>query len=278
MRKRPLVLLHPDAALRGRIGKAIARTHTVSIVEDWCDLRGALRDDALDALVVVDPYLGRAVADGPSPELRALLLDFPSVPVVAVPESREGFFHDLRTLGAWGVTEVISPDEASSSFAITQILLSARGRPLQRLLATEIAALLPPPALPLLHAAVDVACAGGNARDLARTLYFSRRSILRRYRQAGLPAPRRLLAWLRVLLAAEMLDDAGRRVADIAHACGYSSDNALRTALQQFVGEAPTALRRTGAFPLAADRFLGELHALRMTVATEEVRGVVLAD
>lgn len=185
----------------------------------------------------------------------------------------------MRTMGAWGVTEVISPEEAGSTLAITQLLQEARGRPLQRLLNAELPEVLSAPALALLNAAVDVASAGGTARDLARTLYFSRRSVLRRYRQAGLPAPRRLLAWVRVLLATEMLDDPGRRVADVAYGCGYSSDNALRTALQQFVGVAPTALRRDGAFALAADRFLAELARLRvMAVAVEAREEVLLAD
>ena len=57
------------------------------------------------------------------------------------------------------------------------------------------------------------------------------RTVLRWAERAGLPAPRRMLAWMRILLAAVLLDDPGRTVLSVAHACGYSSDSSLRRAM-----------------------------------------------
>ncbi|HEU0079759.1 MAG TPA: helix-turn-helix domain-containing protein, partial [Longimicrobiaceae bacterium] len=73
----------------------------------------------------------------------------------------------------------------------------------------------------------------------------------------------RLLAWVRVLLAAELLDYPEQTVLSVAHSCGYATDSSLRRAVQEFTGFTPTELRRMGAFSTAADTFLGELLRIR---------------
>ena len=94
-----------------------------------------------------------------------------------------------------------------------------------------------------------IATAGRGAKlDLARQLRLSRRTLLRWCKRAELPPPRKLLAWMRILLAAELLDDPGRTVLTVAHACGYASDSGLRRVTQKFVGASPSELRRRGAF------------------------------
>jgi transcriptional regulator GlxA family with amidase domain len=93
-------------------------------------------------------------------------------------------------------------------------------------------------------------------------LNVTERTVLRWCRRADLPQPRRLMAWLRILLAADMLDDPGRTLAAAARACGYSSDTALRNALRTFLSASPTELRGN-AFQAAADAFSHELFELR---------------
>lgn len=114
-----------------------------------------------------------------------------------------------------------------------------------------------------MEAATDVVTIGQHGRDLAKTLHLSRRTLLRWCQRAGLPAPRRLLAWMRVLLAAELLDDPGRTVLSVAHTCGYSSDSGLRRITQKFLGASPTELREQGAFRLASTAFVEVLNETR---------------
>jgi transcriptional regulator GlxA family with amidase domain len=111
----------------------------------------------------------------------------------------------------------------------------------------------------LLMAAAEVVSMGGRGRDLARSLHLSERTVLRWSERSGLPPPRRLMAWMRILLAASLLDDPGRTVLSVAYACGYSSDSSLRRAMQDFLGTVPTVLRREGAFTRASRLFLEEL-------------------
>lgn len=94
-------------------------------------------------------------------------------------------------------------------------------------------------------------------------LYLSPRTLLRWCERAELPPPRRILVWMRVLMAAELLDDPGRTVSSVADACGYSSDNSLRRALQDFLQTTPTTLRRDGAFTAASRAFLKDLARTR---------------
>lgn len=262
---RPLLVMHSDPALRERVRQACGTDYHYQSVPDWETLHDAVRDSPPAALVVVDPYEGGqgAKRNGKStlsPALRALLAEYPSTAVLAALQVRPDRFDDLRTLGKWGVVQVIALDHDDTTFAISQRLRAARGRPLRALL-EEV---LPPEtsgrARAILEAATDVVTVGEHGRDLAGSLHLSRRTLLRWCQRAGLPAPRRLLAWIRILLACELLDDPGRTVLSVAHTCGYSSDSGLRRITQKFLDASPTELRERGAFKHAANAFVQVLN------------------
>lgn len=264
---RPLLVMHSDAAFRERVRQACGDDYKYQSVADWDELYEAVREAPPAALVVVDPYLdvttegngGRSL----SPALRSILAGYPSTAVVAAIEVRPERFDDVNTLGKWGVVQVISLDHDDTPFSIARRLKAARGRPLRALL-EEV---LPPEtsgrARAILEAATDVVTAGEHGRDLAGSLHLSRRTLLRWCQRAGLPAPRRLLAWIRVLLACELLDDPGRTVVSVAHTAGYSSDSGLRRITQKFLGASPSDLRDQGAFRQAAAAFIDALNAER---------------
>jgi AraC-like DNA-binding protein len=111
----------------------------------------------------------------------------------------------------------------------------------------------------ILAAATSVVVEGGYGGELARSLHVTTRTLSRWCRRARLPPPRRLLAWMRILLAGELLDDPGRTVSDVALSCGYAADSSLRHALRSFVGVNPSELRERGAFAVTAEAFVREL-------------------
>jgi AraC-like DNA-binding protein len=264
---RPLLVLHADPLLREQVRRAGAKRFAFAAVESWEELRQRIRDASPAAVIVVDPYLGHGKQ--PAPALRSLLWEFPSATVLAALEIRADRFRDLHTLGTWGVVEVISLGEDDTPEAIGRRLRSVQGRPLQSLLDRSLPSNTTGQARSLLLAAAEVVATGGQARELARSLYLSPRTLLRWCQRAGLPPPRRVLAWMRVLMATELLDDPGRTVASVAHACGYASDNSLRRALQDFLHTTPTVLRREGAFAIAAEAFLRELADTRWVRRSE---------
>lgn len=259
---RPLLLLHADATFREQSRRAAGKKFEFHCVSSWEELRERLRSAPPSALSVVDPYWGERGGEL-SGALRLLLLEFPSVTVVAALELKPQRYRDLRTLGAWGVSEVIALGEVDTVEGIGRHLHGVQGRPLQSLLERSLPQNLTGNARALLMAAAEVVSTGGQAKELARALYLSPRTLLRWCDRAELPAPRRVLVWMRILLATELLDDPGRTVSSVALACGYASDNSLRRALQDFLDTTPTVLRRAGAFATASRSFLRELDKVR---------------
>jgi AraC-like DNA-binding protein len=259
---RPLLVLHSDATFREQSRRAAAKRFEFNPVDSWEELRERLRTAPPSALSVVDPYWGEdrgelAVA------LRLLLLEFPSVTVIAALELKPHKYGDLRTLGAWGVSEVLALGDVDTVEGISRHLEGVQGRPLQSLLERSLPQNLTGTARALLMSAAEVVSAGGQAKELAKALYLSSRTLLRWCDRAELPPPRRVLVWMRILLATELLDDPGRTVSSVALACGYASDNSLRRALQDFLNTTPTALRQSGAFEIASRAFLTELETTR---------------
>lgn len=258
---RPLLVMHPDDAFCERVRRACGTEYHFQALPDWVSLHSAVRDSPPAALAMVDPYEFRVGELAPA--LRDLLAEFPSTAVLAAMEVTPERHEDLRTLGRWGVVQVISINHDDTPHSIARRLRSAQGRPLRALLEQ----ILPPEvsgrARAIIDAACDVVTAGEHGRDLARALYLSRRTLLRWCQRAGLPAPRRLLAWMRVLLACELLDDPGRTVVSVAHTCGYSSDSGLRRITQKFLTASPTELRDRGAFKRASGVFLEALQETR---------------
>src|SRR5690606_26096333 len=151
--------------------------------------------------------------------------------------------------------------------AIERRLLGARGRPMRGLLER----VLPPEtsgrARAIIDAAADAVSMGEQGKDLAATLHLSRRTLLRWSQRGGIPPPpRKLLAWMRILLACALLDDPGRSVLSVARSTGYASDSGLRRITQKFLRASPTELREEGAFPRAAAAFVEVLNEYRMKV------------
>lgn len=238
-------------------------------LSDWGELEDRIREAPPAAMVLVDPYAAGGNGDSPrelSPKLRELLVAYPSTPVIAAMTVRAEAHEDVRQLGRWGVVQVVAIGHDDTIPALVRRLHGARGRPMRAL----IEQVLPPEtsgrARAIIDAAADVVTMGEHGRDLADTLQLSRRTLLRWSQRAGIPPPRRLLAWMRVLLACELLDDPGRSVLSVARTAGYASDSGLRRITQKFLQASPSELREQGAFPRAAAAFVAVLHESRTKV------------
>jgi hypothetical protein len=71
------------------------------------------------------------------------------------------------------------------------------------------------------------------------------------------------MAWLRLLLAADVLDDPARTLESVARAAGYTAAASLKGATKNLVGLQPGELRARGAFDVVAGAFARELFELR---------------
>lgn len=256
---RPLIVLHSDRLFRERLRATGGSGFEPILVGSWDDLVDTVRSAAAAAVIIVDPYHGMQDRTALSPDLSAFLHRFPSVPVVAALEIRPGCFEHVRKLGEWGAVQVICLDEEETAIAIRHRLDATRGRPLRDLIERSLPIGTNGQARAILGVAAGVVSEGGKGSDLARSLHITPRTLLRWCRRAGLPPPKQLLAWMRIMLAAELLDDPGRTVLDVALACGYSADSSLRHAMHTFLQVSPKTLRADRAFEVASKAFLEAL-------------------
>jgi transcriptional regulator GlxA family with amidase domain len=129
-----------------------------------------------------------------------------------------------------------------------------------RLLLTEaVPPTMPPASLVFLRAAAETAAKDGSAIDLAAALRLSPRQLSRALARARLPTGVRLLIWLRVLVAAKVLDQPGATVEMASKRSGYSAPSALRRAVRKITAFSPAELVAGGAFATASELFRAEL-------------------
>lgn len=260
---RPLIVMHPDDELSRRLRTVSGSRFKMSKAEGWSELRDLVSEAPPAAVVVVDPYHGRENGDGPSPHLYNVLRAHPSATVVAAMDTSPDRYRDLALLGTWGVAEVLHTEEDLSKAAVQRRLLTARALYLRRLLSDDHGIPLTGRARALIDEAVDTVMAGGHPKDLADKLGFSPSTLLRWCRRSQIPNPRRLLLWMRVLLASALLDDPGHTVSSVGRACGYSGDQALRRAIRSVMPYTPTELRDMGALDTVSRAFFAEIADLQ---------------
>jgi AraC-like DNA-binding protein len=253
---RPVFFLHEDAELRSRLAGVLTEADSLVRVADWDALRASLRRAPGSAICVVDAGAG-------SGELKVLLEEFPSATVLAAVRPGPGHGDLLRRLFAWGVADVIVLGREDTPPALARRVDGVRARTVHRLLERALPRNIPSRSRALLAVAAETAAAGGLAPEMAAALGVKERTVLRWCERAELPPPRRLLAWLRLLMAAELLDDPGRSVSAIAEASGYASGVSLKAAFRQFVGSTPREARERGAFEVVSGAFARELFRLR---------------
>ncbi len=260
---RTLWLLHGNEQLARSFALLPGQPYRLNHLTTWDDLHDALRRSPPAAITIVDPYRRSDGGAGLATELQALLREFPSATVVAALQVTPGDSVVLRTLGEWGVADCIDLARENTPPAVARRLRVVQSRPVQRLINRALPRGLPSRPAGLLLRAAEIVAVGGQAPDLARALGVGMRTVPRWCHRADLPPPQRLLAWLRLLLAADLLDDPSRSLESVARATGYASGPSLKTAIRNLMRTTPGELREKGAFATAASAFERELFDLR---------------
>lgn len=228
-------------------------------VEHWQDLReraGA----APPSSVVLLRTRGEA---GETAELEALVRGTPSVPVVAAMAFGEVDAGRVRSIVAAGVAEVANLDGVSSLEALVPTLRRAHAQPLKRRVDARLPVWVGEDARTLIRAAAETAVDRGGRDALAGIFGTYFRTLSARCADLDLPPPRRLLGWMRVLLALGLLEEGRRTVMNAAHACGYNDNSSLKRAIENFTGTSPGGSIRDHGFADGFDRFAAELRELR---------------
>jgi transcriptional regulator GlxA family with amidase domain len=179
----------------------------------------------------------------------------------------------ITSLISWGVAEIADAEFEASSSAIRQRLLDAHAKPFKARVEQYLSKRVSQNGLTLIRAAAAVALDGGTSVDLANAVGSSDRTVPGWCVREGLPAPRRLLAWMRVLLAVALLEERLRSVIQVAHCAGYASDHPLRRSFRELLGGPMSVPPRERTFQDAMEVFNGELRDLRSRVRKESPTG-----
>lgn len=247
--------------LQGRIGQlTLPPPYRPRTLAGWDQLWSLLPGTDPGAVLLVDPYTMEGKADQ---AFWNLLERFPSLTVVAAVDVTGRRIVDLRRMTLAGISETWNLRLSYPREVAAALLDSTCARPLKRRLEPHLSRFVTGNARIILRAAAEVAVRRGGAQELAGVFGVSRTTLASWCDAAALPPPRRLQLWMRVLLAALLLQDTGRTIRDAAAASGYSTDRSLRRLMNQLLGSDTRTLRGATPFELAAREFNEELRSLR---------------
>lgn len=215
----------------------------------------AVRERPVDAVLVSVHRCQPAQADS----IRQLLASFPGLPAVALVSRPDPNASEvLLRLGASGVREVIDVNAPAGWSRLRQLLVEPASRPAARILGPLLDRVpgIPDDARLFLEVTVRLAPHTPTVRRIARVLEVQPSTLMSRFVRAGLPSVKRYLAAIRLLYAAQYLENMGLSIADVAYRLECSSPQSFGRHVRSLLGITTSEFRRRFPFPVALERFL----------------------
>jgi AraC-like DNA-binding protein len=238
-----VAVLVRELAARARIQEAL-RGHAAVRTCDEQDELLALVTEGLVGVAVVDlrdrtgaPTLGM---------VRTIREGFPSVPVVAYCALTPDSSREILALARAGVNDLILRGVDDVGVALRSVITTAQEHCGAKHVLEAIAPLVPPSVVPFLRYSLEHARQAVTVADAAAALGVHRKTLVDRLATAGLPTPSAMIAWCRLTLAAQMLEDPARSVEQIALLLDFSSAASLRNMLKRYTGLSPREVRENG--------------------------------
>ena len=176
--------------------------------------------------------------------MHAVVHEFPTVPTVALLGAEPASAESLLHLGNAGITRLVDVRSPAGWNRLRQMLGAEATQDCDRTALTAIRAELgelPSDCWAFFEALLTTSDRVGTVRELARRIGVLPSTLMSRFFRAKLPAPKRYLAFARLLRAARLFEDPGHSIADVANALEYSSPQSfgrhVRTLLGMTAGE-----------------------------------------
>lgn len=260
---RPVFLLTNSEVLEANLRRVVEPPFVVQCVPDWDSLKRSLSSAPQTAVCFADAMASVGAEIGLAEGLREVSRDYPLVAVVGCLRVAECGPAILAALQDWGVSEILDLDKEQSASAVRRRLDLVRPVWAQRLFRRALPRTLSARGRVLLEAVADVAAQGGYVTELGDALGVYRGTVTRWCAAAGLPEPRRIFGWIRLLLAADLLDDQERSFESVARISGFTSGASLKSTTKTFTDLSPAELRELGAFQTIARLAQVEFRATR---------------
>ena len=216
-----------DAAAQG----SFRAVHAASVGE----LVRTVRERPVQA-ILLSPS---GVHSGDVPAVRRLVHGFPGVPTVAVVSRHDpAALERMLALGASGVRRFVDLTGREGWQRLRDLVADPASPVSARILAAVIPALgRPAPSCRFFfETLIRLAPGVTTVRALCRRYRLAPSTFMSRFLRAGLPSPKRYLAWTRLLHAAAHLEQRGLSIADVAHRLEYSSPQSFGRNVRALLG------------------------------------------
>jgi AraC-like DNA-binding protein len=188
--------------------------------------------------------------------------EFPSVPTVALLASTPATAESLLTLGNAGVTRLVDVRVPSGWSHLRQILGTEARHEADRMALEAISAELggmTADCYAFFEALFVESERIRTIRELALRMGVLPSTLMSRFFRAGLPSPKRFLAFARLLRAARLFEDSGHSIADVANALEYSSPQSFGRHVRALLGLTAGEFRQRMGAAAMLERILADL-------------------
>jgi AraC-like DNA-binding protein len=243
---------------RPRVDAAGAGVYRAIHRETVADALEELKHRRVSAVLLSVVRCGRE----PDRRMHAVVQEFPSVPTVALLGAEPANAESLLHLGNAGVTRLVDV-RSPAGWTRLRHLLGAEvthdaDRAALAMVRAELGA-VPEDCWTFFEALFTTSDRVGTVRELARRMGVLPSTLMSRFFRARLPAPKRYLAFARLLRAARLFEDPGHSVADVANALEYSSPQSFGRHVRTLLGMTAGEFRRTHDGARMLERLMNEL-------------------
>lgn len=239
-----------DAAGAG-FYRAIHRDSVAGVLEE-------LKHRRVSAVLLSVVRCGRE----PDRRMHAVVHEFPTVPTVALLGAEPAPAESLLHLGNAGITRLIDVRSPAGWNRLRNLLGSEMTQECDREALEAIRRELgdvPEDCWAFFEAVYMTGDRIATVRELSARLHVLPSTMMSRFFRARLPAPKRYLAYARLLRAARLFEDPGHSIADIANALEYSSPQSFGRHVRTLLGITAGEFRRTHTVAHMLERTLAEL-------------------
>jgi AraC-like DNA-binding protein len=238
-----VVAMIADPRDRERIREALRPAASVAFCTRREEVMRLVRDQAA-AAVVIEPR--DASDEDMAPTVRLLKRGYPSVAVLVYCRVAPADCRMLLPLTRAGVDEVILRGFDDAATSLRTALVAALGTSALSHALEELRRVVPDDMMPTVEYCLGRASRAPTVEEVAAALGVHRKTLASRASSAGLPSPRSLIAWGRLLVAARMLEDPRRSVEDVARVLGFSAAAELRNMFRRYTRMRPLEVRHAG--------------------------------
>jgi len=251
-----VTVLDPDERARvDAAGEGLYRAiHRESFADALEDLKKGRVGAVLLGVVRCGQHADRRVATA--------VREYPSVPMVALLGAEAPSAESLLRIGNAGVTRIVDVRVPSGWSQLRRILAAEATRATDRVALAMIRDEVAPisdDTWQFFEALFAASARNDTVQALALRMQVLPSTLMSRFFRAKLPAPKRYLAYARLVRASRLFEDQGHAIADVANALEFSSPQSFGRHVQTYLGCSAGEFRRSYSSARMIERFMDEL-------------------